>query len=329
MTKTRLLLTFTLFTILILLLAGCGQTSTGDEDEGQPHGTITVSGAWALYPLMVQWANEFQIQYPDVKIDVSAGGAGKGMADVLADAVDIGMVSRQVYPEEVEKGAFWVSVAKDAVFVTASVANPVWDDLNRKGLNRETLVKIFITGEIITWGEAVGRSEITEPIHVFTRSDAAGAPATWAEYLGKSQEDLLGIGVYGDPGLLDAVIKDPLGIGYNNLNYAYDQETGMPVAGARVVPIDINNNGQADPEEIYDTKDQAVMAVATSIYPSPPARDLNLVTHGQPSGLTWMFIDWILTEGQQYVGEAGYVALAESKIGAEIDKIGAENDKLD
>ena len=52
-----------------------------------------------------------------------------------------------------------------------------------------------------------------------------------------------------------------------------------------MVPIDVNGNGQADPDEIYDTKDQAVNAVATGRYPSPPARDLNLVTRGKPAGL--------------------------------------------
>lgn len=306
---------------LLLGLVACGRTSDEAMEEGQLQGTITVSGAWALYPLMVQWANEFQTQYPDVKIDVSAGGAGKGMADVLSDAVDIGMVSRQVYPEELEKGAFWISVAKDAVFVTCNAANPVWNDLYQSGLEQDTLIGIFISGSVKTWGEAIGRPDVTEPIHVFTRSDAAGAPATWAEYLGKSQEDLLGIGVYGDPGLLEAVIKDPLGIGYNNLNYAYDQETGEPVAGARIIPVDLNDNGRADPEEIYDTKEQAVNAVATSIYPSPPARDLNLVTHGQPAGLSREFIEWILTEGQQHVGQAGYVALSADRISAEIEKL--------
>jgi phosphate transport system substrate-binding protein len=321
MVKYYLIVIRIILALLFLLPAACGQSAAENAEEGQLHGAITVSGAWALYPLMVQWATEFQAQFPEVKIDVSAGGAGKGMADVLADAVDIGMVSRQVYPEEMEKGAFWVSVAKDAVFATCNEANPVRDDLSRTGLKRETLVGIFITGSVVTWGEAVGRPEINDPIHVFTRSDAAGAPATWAEYLGKSQEDLLGIGVYGDPGLLDAVIKDPLAIGYNNLNYAYDQETGRPVAGACIVPIDVNENGQVDPEERYDTKEQAVDAVATSVYPSPPARDLNLVTHGPPLGLSRVFIEWILTDGQRFVGQAGYVALPEDRISREADKL--------
>jgi len=103
-----------------------------------------------------------------------------------------------------------------------------------------------------------------------------------AKYLGKKQEDLKGIAVYGDPGLLDAVIKDPYGIGFNNLNYLFDLGTGLPVPGAqqyRSTPT----QQLADPEEMCDTNDQAVAAVASGHYPSPPARDENWVTNGKPA----------------------------------------------
>jgi phosphate transport system substrate-binding protein len=316
-----------LLTLLALALlattVGCGG-STGKSlasSEGGLQGTITVSGAWALYPLMVRWGEEFQRIYPGVRFDISAGGAGKGMADVLANAVDIGMVSREIYPEEVAKGAFWVPVTKDAVFPTVNQENPVNEDLREKGISREVLTGIFVTGEITTWGQVVGRPEVTDPIHVFTRSDACGAAETWANYLGKAQEDLLGIAVYGDPGLLDAVVKDPLGIGFNNLNYAFDLETGLPVVGAWVVPIDVDSSGGAEPKEIYDTKEQAVSGVALGYYPSPPARDLNLVTRGKPEGLLKAFIGWVLTDGQNFVAEAGYISLPQDKLRAELENL--------
>ena len=127
-TKTLLIL---LTLALLTTAAGCGG-ATGESTaspEGRLQGTITISGAWALYPLMVRWGEEFQKLHPDVRFDISAGGAGKGMADALANAVDIGMVSREIYPEEVDKGAFWVSVAKDAVFPTVNAENPVREDL--------------------------------------------------------------------------------------------------------------------------------------------------------------------------------------------------------
>jgi len=59
-------------------------------------------------------------------------------------------------------------------------------------VDREIFTGIYITGDITQWGQIVGKPEITDEIHVYTRSDAAGAPETWAKYLGKTQEDLLG-----------------------------------------------------------------------------------------------------------------------------------------
>ena len=306
---------FTLFLLLALtmVLSACG----GSQEQS----TITVSGAWALYPMMQRWAEEYQNVNPDIQFDISAGGAGKGMTDALAGAVDIGMVSRDVTPEEEAKGAYWVPVVKDSVFPMVSTDNPVLQDLLAKGVTKEIFEKIYITGEITTWGQVVGRDDVTDAITVYTRSDAAGAPEVWAKYLGKKQEDLLGVGVYGDPGVLDAVIKDPLGIGYNNLGYAFDNASGAPVAGSVAVPIDVNENGVADLDEILETKTEAIEAVASGKYPSPPARPLNLVTNGKPSSIIQKFIEWILTDGQQFVGEAGYVELTAEQLNEAIQKL--------
>ncbi len=312
--------------VFLILLSACVQKDIGTEPGSTPaeeelRGNIAISGAFALYPMMTRWQEEFTKIHPNVSVDLSAGGAGKGMADTLAGAVDIGMVSREVSPEEEAKGAFWVPVVKDAVFPMMNANNPVLDSILQQGISRAEFIGIYLTGEIRTWGQVVDRPEISAEIHVYTRSDAAGAPEVWAKYLGQKQENLLGVGVSGDPGLLEAVVKDPLGIGYNNLGYAFDNSSGLPVAGVVVIPIDQNGNGVADADELIDTKAKAVELVASGKYPSPPARPLNLVTKGKPSGVVLAFIEWILTEGQQYVGEAGYVRLPQSQLDEALQKL--------
>ena len=324
---SRLRTFFSLTIILVFFLTACGAAATPAPEQStgaseKLTGSITISGAFALYPMMQRWVEEFNKVNPDVIFDVSAGGAGKGMSDALAGAVEIGMVSRAITPEEEEKGAFWVPVVKDAVFPMVSAQNPVIDDLLKKGLTKEKFIGIFITGEITTWGQAVDRADITDEIHVYTRSDACGAAEVWAAYLGgKKQDNLLGIGISSDPGLLDAVIKDPFGIGYNNLNYAFDSATGKPVAGSTAVPIDANSSQQAETDELLDTKAKAVEAVASGKYPAPPARPLNLVTKGKPTGITQAFLEWILADGQKFVGEAGYVELTKDQIDTANQKI--------
>ena len=273
-------------------------------------GTIGVSGAFALYPMMTVWADEFHKLHPEVEFDVQGGGAGKGMTDTIAGAVDIGMISRKIKPEEEAQGVFWVSVTKDAVFPVISAQNPVAADIIAKGINQDTFKKIFITGEIKTWGEVVGKPEIKDAIVVYTRADSAGAADTWAQFCGgKVQADIKGVGVNGEPALVDQVIKNPLGIGFSNLNSVFDTTSGTVVTGAVVPPVDANKNGKADPEEYLKEKKDAVSAVSSGKYPSPPSRFENLATKGKPKGLVLAFIQWILTDGQQYLDQAGYVPL--------------------
>jgi phosphate transport system substrate-binding protein len=328
-------LLISVFFILQVLLGGCASQSTAQPTNTmiatstiptvQPtvplKGTITISGAFALYPMMQVWAAEFTKVNPGVTFDISAGGAGKGMADALAGAVDIGMISRAITTDEENQGAFWVAVTKDAVFPVVNAQNPVLQDLLSKGVNKDVLTGIYITGDITTWGQVVNNPSVTDKIHIYTRSDSCGAADIWSKFLGKKQENLLGIGVSGDPGLLDAVVKDPLGIGYNNLNYAFDAKSGKPVTGVVILPIDFNKNGVVDPEELLDSKAKAVEMVTNGKYPMPPARLEFLATKGKPTGLVLAFIQWILTDGQKYVPDNGYIQLTPDQLTASLGKI--------
>jgi phosphate transport system substrate-binding protein len=323
--------TLTLLSILIalsMLLAACGSPAEDSKAaanapaQDQLKGTISVSGAFALYPMMTVWADEFQKLHPDVQFDVQGGGAGKGMTDTIAGAVDIGMISRSIKPEEEAQDIFWVPVTKDAVFPIISDQNPVKDQILARGISQDIFAKIFITGEIKTWGDVIGDPSVTDQLNVYTRSDSAGAAEQWAKFSGgKAQDELKGIGINGEPAMVDTVLKDPLGIGYSNLNSIFDLNSGNMLPGIVVPPIDINTNGKADAEEIYKVKKDAFTAVANETYPSPPARFENLATKGKPTGLTLAFIEWILTDGQQYLEQAGYVPLTPEQKADSLNKL--------
>jgi len=318
-----------LLVVSLLFVVGCQQKTKEQLKENELKGTITMSGAWALYPMAVKWAEEFQKIHPKVRIDVAAGGAGKGEPDALARVVDIGNVSREIFPAEIKKGAWWVSVTKDAVVPTVNENNPVLKDLFSKGVKRGTFIDIWIKERVKDWKDVVPLSKKIfgkTDLHVYTRSDACGAAATWAKYLGKNQEDLLGVGVYGDPGLAEAVKKDILGIGFNNINYVYDAKTKRQVKGIKVLPIDFNGNGRIDKnEDFYNSRDEIVKAIATGKYPSPPARHLHFISQGKPKRKVVIeFIKWVLTDGQKYVPEAGYINLTEEKLQEELKKLEGE-----
>ena len=292
----------------ILGLAGC---------TTQKENTIKVSGAYSLYPMMVVWAQRYHTLHPDVNIDVSSGGAGKGMADALSGAVDLGMVSRDITTAEADQGIIAVAVVEDAVLATINSANPVLDQIVEHGLTKQQFRDIFINYSIPTWGELVGDSNNTDPIKVYSRSDPCGAAEAWVKYLGDyTQDDIPTIEeitkVKGDDSMSKSIASDPLGIGYSNINYIYSNTTNAPKEGIVVVPIDLNENGTIDPEEnFYDNRNEIVNAEMSNALPSPPSRLVYLVTLNNFTGITKDFVEWILTEGQQYTFENGYSAIPE------------------
>lgn len=306
---------------VILFMGIAVQTGRADSQE-ELKGTIAMSGAWALYPMAVKWAEEFQKIHPGVKIDVAAGGAGKGMADALSSVADIGNISRDIYPEEIKKGAWFIAVTKDAVVPAVNAGNPLLEEILSKGVKKEDFIDIWITGRIKEWNEVAGGKQ-SHFIHVYTRCDACGAAQIWAEYLGKKQEDLLGVGVYGDPGVAEAVRKDILGVGFNNINYVYDAKTKKQIDGIKVIPIDLNGNDKIDRDEnFYDSRDEITKAIAAGKYPSPPARDLYFVCQGSPEKKAVIeFIRWVLTDGQKYVPDAGYINLSGDKLREGLKKL--------
>jgi phosphate transport system substrate-binding protein len=299
------------------------QTAGSSARAGSEVTTIYVSGAFALFPMMAVWAEEYQKINPNVRFDVQGGGAGKGMTDVLSNAVDIAMVSRETRPEEEAQGAFPVPVTIDAVVGTFNANNPYRDQFLATGLTSETAAAIWISGEITTWGQLLG-TDAPESIHVYTRSDASGAGEMWAKFSGGvAQEDLSGTAVNADPGLAEAVRQDRLGVGYNNIGFTYDLATGAINEGLQVIPIDLNGNGQIDPDEdFYQNRDALTAAIAAEIYPYPPARPLYFVTKGEPNALISDFYRWVLTDGQAFVADAGYINLPEARIQEALDLIG-------
>ena len=311
-----------LFLSIVVSISACNGTQQKQNDEKITDtkiikGTISISGAFALYPMTARWAEEFQKIHPDVRIDVSAGGAGKGMMDALSGMVDLGMFSRGITDAEKAQGVWWIAVTQDAVLPTINSNSVFIENVKKQGFKKQDFIDIYIDGKIKTWEKwSSGVKTNDFVMNTYTRSDACGAAQMWAEYLGKSQEDLLGTGIFGDPGIAEAVKNDSKGIGFNNVIYAYDIKTRDKNPGLEIIPIDLNENGLIDADEqIYNKLDDIMTAIKNGKYPSPPARDLYFIAKGKPQNeVVIEFLKWIVTEGQQFVNEGGYVQISEEKL---------------
>lgn len=286
---------------------------------------ISISGAWALYPVAVKWRQEYLKTAPGVRIEISAGGAGKGIVDVLSGMTDLAMVSREIRPEETSGGARAVAVCRDAVVGIVNAKHSKAASLLSGGMSRAAMAGVWAGKRDSGNSWIIPGANPKERFTVYTRSDSCGAADVWAGYLGVKQEDLSGVGVYGDPGMVAAVKNDPLGTGYCNLNFAYGSD-GAPVGGIAVIPIDKNSDGRiGEKEDFYSTRAQFLRALSAGGYPPALVRRLYFVTKGKTKNPEAVkFLKWVLAQGQNYLEEAGYLPLPRDEAAAALKKIEAD-----
>jgi phosphate transport system substrate-binding protein len=130
--------------------------------------TITIAGSTALLPLVKDAANAYQAAHPDVKISVSGGGSGSGIAQVAAKAIDIGD-SDIIAPSHPELRDNHVAVSGFAVVVHpgAGVRN----------LSKKQLQDIF-SGKVTNWKEVGGADQ---KMVVVNRPRSSGTRAVFAK----------------------------------------------------------------------------------------------------------------------------------------------------
>ncbi|WP_049927038.1 PstS family phosphate ABC transporter substrate-binding protein [Halopiger goleimassiliensis] len=281
--------------------------------------TIDISGGVGPRMAVENWADIYESEH-DVTFDINGGGTGVGVSEVLEDQVDIAMMGRDPFDEEIDRGLFAVPMLIDTVVGSINEANPIIDEIQERGMTRETLEAIF-TREIENWGEVYDDVDVDEEIVVYGRSDTSAAYKQWGDFLGgeddaHSENELEGLsdGNHdGDSAVQQAIANEENAISLNNINYVYD-DSGELEGALRPVPLDQDGTGLSEEEDFYDDREQFLDAVEAGKYPFPPAREMFLAANDQFDDEAYDFVEWVLTEGQEHVRESGYVPLEEDRL---------------
>jgi len=270
--------------------AAAGATRAPDEIV-----TLQNKGSDTLVNLALAWAEAYMSEHPRVRISVTGGGSGTGIAAMINGTVDIANASRAMTELEIEAARrngvdpVEFTVARDAIAVVVHPSNPV---------QRLTLQEIsdIYTGQITNWNLVGGEDR---PIVLLSRESNSGTYVYFLEHvirLGEDSDLLFSPDTLLMPsseGITAEVSQNPNAIGYDGLGYVTDQVKVMAVA--------------ASPEGPYVLPSVASVNAGTYAI----ARPLYMYTAGQPAGAVKDYLDWILTEGQDIVPLLGFVPLAE------------------
>ncbi|HEY2980545.1 MAG TPA: phosphate ABC transporter substrate-binding protein [Anaerolineales bacterium] len=276
-----------------LLLASCGPASPAQAASDSASAYIENKGSDTIVNLALAWAERYQAEHPEVRISVTGGGSGTGIAALINGTVDMANSSRKIKEEEIaeaqSKGIDPVEfiIARDAIAVFVYPDNPV-DQLTLQQISD------IYSGKIRNWLEVGGEDR---PIVRLSRETNSGTHVYFLETvlrLGqKDNKTLFSMDTLLLPsseGIIAEVRQNPNAIGYDGLGYVPDDLKTIAIAkeagGPYVLPS-------------IETVNDRSYAIA---------RDLYMYTNGQPTGAVQDYLDWILSdEAQAIVAELGFV----------------------
>jgi phosphate transport system substrate-binding protein len=312
-----------------LIIFGCksrktdqAQIKSGTDAKKELSGNFTIGGAYALYPLVSKWADDFMKIHPSVKIVVNSTGTGKGIEDLIFGKNLLAMVSRPIADDEYNEGIWIVPVAKDGVAAIVNQDNPYLNRIIKQGLSPNEFLKVFTSDKPITWGELLDTAGKDNAI-VYTRADESGAADVFANFLFVKSSDLKGTKVTGDNEMIENIQKHPLAIGYCNFSYAFDLMSGDRKKGIQIVPADLDYDNKIESKEIpFSNLEKAHRGLWLGLYPKNLCRELYIGSKGKPTQEAVVeFIKYILTEGQDDVKSSGLCVLNDVYIEYSLEKL--------
>jgi len=281
----RRLLTTLLILVIPCLVVGCARPEPSADSTGERQ-TITVKGSDTMVLLGQRWAEEYMKSHPNVTVQVTGGGSGTGIAALINGTTQICESSRPMTDQEKTNlkqqrnaDAVEIPVALDALAVYLNNANAV------KSLSLDQLNKIYL-GQATDWKDVDGKPG---KIVLYGRENSSGTYAYFKEHVLANKDFPAEYqALPGTAAVINAVTKDPLGIGYGGIGYA---------EGVKVISVAKDaNSAPVEPSEAN---------VHNNTYPI--SRFLYWYLAGEPTGAVKEFADWVLSaEGQKVITEVGY-----------------------
>ena len=145
---------FIFFFLSSFIFSSCGSSNNSSTSDS-PANYIENKGSDTIVNLALAWAEKYQGDHPDVRISVTGGGSGTGIAALVNGTVDLANASRKIKDEETSEaqsnGVTPVEhiIARDAIAVIVNPNNPV---------NELTLQQIsyIYSGKYTNWNEVGG-----------------------------------------------------------------------------------------------------------------------------------------------------------------------------
>ncbi|MDR3713580.1 MAG: hypothetical protein P4L51_12235 [Puia sp.] len=258
---------------------------------------LRVTGTRLVHPIFRKWIEEYTRLHPGITILLDSR--------IPADSADLVIASHRLASSDVKEGQTSVILNRYLQLPVVSSRRSDVAALQAKGFSDADFRQIY-------FADNHGTDPIPSAYHfaVYKREKSACASRAFANHFGSQQKDIKGIGVKGDDqDLLEAVIRDTNGISYNNLGFLYDLKTRKPLDSIAIIPLDLDGDGKIDSwENFYGDLDQVIAFAEKAYNRHLLVENVNVIFSRTSSNRELAdFLQWILTDGQQYDHEYGFL----------------------
>jgi phosphate transport system substrate-binding protein len=265
---------------------------------------ITVKGSDTMVILGQKWAEVFMRSNPGLTVQVTGGGSGTGIAALINGTTDIAESSRPMKDKEKAdtktrrgKDVLELPVAVDGLAVYVHESNPISE------LSLQQIRAIY-AGAVKNWKEVGGNDA---RILLYSRENNSGTYAYFKEHVLENADFYpTAQTLPGTAAVINAVARDPRGIGYGGIAYG---------KGIKHLKVKQDANSLA--------VDPTMENVLQAKYPI--SRYLYWYFAGQPAGDVLKLAQWVVSpEGQKVVENVGYYPLSEKDRVASVGKLGGK-----
>ncbi|HIH42544.1 TPA: PstS family phosphate ABC transporter substrate-binding protein [Candidatus Woesearchaeota archaeon] len=215
------------------IIAACSANVAQQEIKQKASGKeIVIKGSDTIVQLVANLAEAYSVNNPSVRLSVTGGGSGTGIAALINGEVEIADSSRAIKDKELKQAeangikALEFIIARDMLSVIVNPDNPI------DRLTIEQVSRIF-KGEITNWKDVGGNNE---KISLFGRQSTSGTYIYFQEEVVKDDYSPEMRNMEGTQAIVDATRQDKSSIGYAGLGYIVD-ENGKLLDGIKVVQI--------------------------------------------------------------------------------------------
>lgn len=271
----------------------------------QNDGVITIKVNKASKTLVEKWIEAYKTVNPTVEIAVVSGKN--------VDA-DLTLVSSH------QTGVNVTYVGRYALLPVTSAKNPLLDDIQRKEWKSKDIKRLFFTAEDLDeeYEEEMEskHNKLKDKLTVYSGSGKASLSGIFASHFGRTTDDLRGNRIAGDDlYLLSAIEEDRASVTFNALSNLYDLSSRTLHSDLVLLPLGVK---KTQSEVLRSGNlDETLQLIESEDIDLIPVEDIGFTYSAFDRDID-QFLQWIVSTGQQYNHEAGFLRLTDKEVESQL-----------